>query len=95
MKTLDILGRRWFSKAGNTYHTAEIRIDGTRVHYSDVCYGYGDHYQQTARDWLLADGCCTGLAHDIAGYDSLHWFCRDNGIELVARAVDVGLKRDL
>jgi len=33
MKSITVIGRRWFERInGNTYHSAEIIIDGTFVH---------------------------------------------------------------
>lgn len=56
-RTLHIIGRRWFQRTyGNTYHTAEVIIDGVRVFKSSPAYGYGDQYLTTAHEWLIATG---------------------------------------
>lgn len=90
------MGRRWFQKSyGNTYHSVTIFIDGTIVHSSPIHSGYGDHYTQTAQNWLMdnkfldikrnANGSCTPL-----------WsWARDNGIEYTAQYTDVARERDL
>lgn len=61
VEKLHIEGRRWFQKSyGNTYHTAVISalIDGKYVELGKtrITYGYGDHYQVTAGEWLIANG---------------------------------------
>ena len=57
LKRLQIIGRRWFQKsAGNTYHTAEVWIDGEMVYHSPRQYGYGSQFLQTAISWLYSSG---------------------------------------
>jgi hypothetical protein len=52
-----IEGRRWFQRTyGNTYHTTRIYRDGDLVATLGPTYGYGDHYLQTAAEWLRANG---------------------------------------
>lgn len=47
-KTIIIRAKRCFV-GGNTYHTVDVHEAGSRVsHKSDVTYGYGSHYEQTA-----------------------------------------------
>lgn len=56
-KRLEIIGRRWFQKSyGNTYHSFQILIDDVQVAYVKGVYGYGDHYRETAFQWLEANG---------------------------------------
>lgn len=52
-------------RSGNTYHRVKISINiiGTNdflSYDSGVTYGYGDHYQQTALDWLIQNIQLTG-----------------------------------
>lgn len=48
--------RRWFQKSfGNTYHTVAIQFkdENGKVLFeknSDITYGYGEHYKQTANE---------------------------------------------
>jgi hypothetical protein len=89
MTSLVILGRRWFDKRyGNTYHTATIIVDGETVHTSDVTYGYGDAYLQTAAEWLRRND------YPQAGWPLSVW-CRMSGIAFTYSAADVSRKRDL
>jgi len=49
-----IIGRRWFDKVnGNTYHTAELQVNGNFVAKSGMQYGYGDNYVETGKELLL------------------------------------------
>lgn len=55
--SLHISGRRWFQRSyGNTYHTVTIYKDGEPVYTSPRTYGYGDHFLQTAVEWLRKNG---------------------------------------
>ena len=50
--SVTIAGRRWFQRSyGNTYHSVTIYADGFSFILSTQ-YGYGDQWEQTARDWL-------------------------------------------
>lgn len=50
---IEIHGKRWFQKTyGNTYHTAEIFIDGKYIITTPIKYGNGDQYLQTGYRWL-------------------------------------------
>ena len=91
-KTLEILGRRWFQRTyGNTYHTAEIFIDGKLVHKTPKAYGYGDGYVQSAQEWLVKKGYLSPIW---AGKPL--WKIRDEyGIEIRVAAEDVERQRDL
>ncbi len=52
-KVTHITGRRWFQRsAGNTSHTTTLFYNDGTSEKSDRCYGYGDHYLQTAFEML-------------------------------------------
>jgi hypothetical protein len=69
--SVTITGRRWFQRScGNTYHTACILFgQGVRAHLPKE-YGYGERWQQTAREWLKDNGfTCpveVGSVYDVA-----------------------------
>jgi len=93
-KSIAIVGRRWFQRTyGNTYHTAEIIVDGVTVHKTPREYGYGDQYADTAFSWLKANGIVPEPEH---AHES-HWrHMRDElGIAYTYRAVDVSRQADL
>lgn len=55
--SIHIEGRRWFQKTwGNTYHSVRIFEDGKQIAYLHYQYGYGDHFLQTAWEWLGRNG---------------------------------------
>lgn len=92
MKVLQIAGRRWFQKSyGNTYFTSAISIDGEYVHTIQQEYGYGQMYEQAAKDWLIETEHLPEFLID----HSLSIYCRENDIILISQAVDVQRQKDL
>ena len=84
--TIEVHGRRWRDSHGNTYHTAQIKVDGQPMYTSPITYGYGDHYyHSTAMDWLTSNGYLTSNRPIREA--------RDIGIQYEAE--DVKRKRDL
>jgi len=56
-KEITISARRWFSwHYGNTYHVVRIWVDDEVVRCSDIMYGYGEQYLQTAHEMLQEAG---------------------------------------
>jgi transcriptional regulator of met regulon len=56
IESLKIYGRRWFQRSyGNTYHTTTVIVNGEELK-SNIVYGYGNHYLQTAADLLKENG---------------------------------------
>ena len=81
-RSIVIIGRKWFDKVnGNTYHTAEIIINGVPVHKTLFAYGYGDSYIQSARKWLKENKYLKGIEEH--PHCSLWVYCRNSGINLV------------
>jgi len=84
-----IVGRKWFDKTyGNTYHTVKIRDleNGETIVQTDMQYGYGDHYRQTAYFELVK----LGLAKE-EDYNN-HALNRER---FIYEVVEVQRKRDL
>lgn len=82
MKTIDVLGKKWFDKVnGNTYFSARIIIDfqmeGEKIYYIPYEYGYGDQYLYTAFDYLAS----IPLLPEEAALYPTEW-TRENGIIL-------------
>jgi len=89
--TVFVIGRRWFDRAnGNTYHTAEVEVNGQFVGKSRMTYGYGDNYLETAKEILLEK---YDFPRGMTERSPL-WQLRDNGVVLNKSVID-GLKRDL
>jgi hypothetical protein len=91
-QSITVIGRRWFQRTyGNTYHTAEIIVDGETVHTTPREYGYGDQYTDTALRWMVENGIIPAKGE----YES-HWrHIQGLGIIYTYSAVDVGRKKDL
>lgn len=99
---ITISGRRWFNKrTGNTYHTADIMINGIPVHKLDYAYGYGDQYLpnhvHNAADWLEANGYLPGREPSKnGGPKEIIWrYCERLNIKLNYSCHDVSRKKDL
>jgi hypothetical protein len=86
-----VIGRRWFDRVnGNTYHTAEVEVNGKFVGKSPMTYGYDEQYLQTSKEILLEHyDFPTGMTER-----SPMWQLRDYGVTLTKTVTD-GLKRDL
>lgn len=56
INTMVIEGKRWFQRSyGNTYHTVKVFVNG-EILKSEITYGYGSHYLQTAAELLKENG---------------------------------------
>lgn len=92
-RTLRIVGRRWFQKTyGNTYHTAEIILDGKTIHKTPISYGYGDQYLTSAVEWLQSVGL---LPDNITGHIGTRYLRDESGYEFTYDVQDVPRQRDL
>lgn len=89
--TVFVIGRRWFDRVnGNTYHTAEVEVNGQFVGKSRMTYGYDESYLETAKEILLEKyDFPRGMTER-----SPMWQLRDYGVLLNKSVID-GLKRDL
>lgn len=97
MKSLLVVGRRWFQKLyGNTYHTAEIYVDGKLQVKVGPLYGYGDQYIYTAANWLEAHGYLPGIeCFSNGNKEGPAHYCQRNGITFAATVADVRREKDL
>jgi len=97
MKSLTILGRRWFQPTnGNTYFSASALIDGAPVSSIDRCYGYGSAYEwemfcKLQREGLIAD--VEQYPHS-SGESPWRW-CERHKVTYHTDVVDVQRKKDL
>ncbi len=89
-RSISIIGRRWFQRsAGNTYHSAQVVVNGEQVHDTGIHYGYGDQYLQTAAAWLVENDYLPENARPLSLY------CRENGIAFTGFVSDVAREKDL
>jgi len=96
MKSLVIVGKRWFQKTyGNTYHTVRIIVDGKCVQNVGRTYGYGTQYEQTAAAWLEENGYIKLTRYGNGGSEAL-WQCMERmKVSYHSEAIDVERKKDL
>lgn len=94
---LTITGRRWFQRTyGNTYHTAQIRIDGKPIHSTPKEYGYDDQYIETAMRWLDESGLIEPrLKHNNGFHEALYQWAERTGNTFDTIPSDVSRERDL
>lgn len=96
MKTLTVIGRRWFRKTyGGTYCTAQIYVDGVMIHKTPRQYGYGDFYEQAAAEYLEAQGLISPKKYENGGHEPLWAYCSNNKIIYSRTVSDVSRQRDL
>ena len=89
--TVTIYGKRWFDRVnGNTYHTAEVEVNGTTLGKSPMTYGYDEQYLETGKEILLEH---YDLPRGMTERSPM-WQLRDNGVTF-SKYVSDGLKRDL
>ena len=57
LNSVFIEARLWFDKTyGNTYHSVRLEANGLSVGQVPMTYGYGQHYEQTALEYLKKIG---------------------------------------
>jgi hypothetical protein len=91
---ITVVGRRWFN-GGNTYFSAEIFMNGKRVHRIPFEYGYGDAYVQQAGEWLIKNGYVKAEKYKHGGYPPLWRLAKEQGFEFAYSVSDVARKKDL
>lgn len=95
-RTITILGRRWFRKGpGNTYHSAEITVDGEPVEGIDYASGYGEQYLYNAFYKLEKLGLITPMERSGMMHESPWRWAERNHVKLTYSVVDVARKKDL
>jgi hypothetical protein len=96
MKSITIIGRRWFNRScGNTYNSATIITDDQTISVP-FGYGYGSHYLDRAASALEVAGLLPGLQRlDKGGIETLWRYCERMGITYNTEVSDVKRKKDL
>jgi hypothetical protein len=97
MKSLVIIGRRWFQKTyGNTYHSVDVIVDGKSIGRVDFAYGYDGQYRESAKAILGKAGLLPGIeSYSHGGTESLFRYCERKRITFTDTITDVGRKADL
>ncbi len=97
MSSLTLIGRRWWRRGpGTTYHSCEIIVNGTCVHKIELAYGPDQMYEDTAKNWLDANGYLPGIhKKDGTPGEALWRYCERMDITYSRSATDVQRKKDL
>jgi hypothetical protein len=96
--SITVVGRLWFNRGqGNTYHSAEILVNGRPVHKIPYEYGYGNQYEESAAEWLEASGFMPGRKRspNTGGRESLRLYCERHDVAYSSSSTDVSRKKDL
>lgn len=96
-RSIEVHGRRWFARTyGNTYHTAQLVVDGKQVPGVQRQYGYGDHYLTTAAEQLEKLGHMPHRQHHSwGGAEAIYQWARRYGVKFNYTIRDVPRQRDL
>ena len=97
MKTLTLIGKRWFNRrCGTTYHSVEIIVDGNHVHYIPLAHGYDQQWEYNGMLWLEANGYLPGRKKKSGTPGEAIWrYCERFGIVYTYSVTDVQRKKDL
>jgi hypothetical protein len=96
VRSILVIGRRWFQRGpGNTYHTAQVVVNGKTVHKSTRQYGYGESYLQTAQSWLESNGHIMSECYANGNRATLWQTCERLGIAFEKVTIDVERQADL
>lgn len=92
-KEVHVVGRRWYRRgAGGVYCTVDIYIDGEKKTTLPMGYGYGDHYQTRAMDWMKHSGYIPPAFMDA---HALWYIAPKMGFKYTHQVYDVKRQRDL
>ncbi len=96
IKSITIIGKRYFDNNGNTYHSSEIYLNNEFYKKIDFHYGYGDHYIQSAYQLLIADKILKDVKKFENGNYEMFWaYCDRKNIKRITSVADVKRKKDL
>lgn len=97
IRSITVIGRRWFQRTyGNTYHTAQIMIDGKTVQHTHKHYGYDSQFEETAAEWLEENGYIPKRERGKHGGRAPMWrYCQELKIVYEAIGIDVEREKDL
>jgi hypothetical protein len=96
IESIEVVGRRWFQRGpGNTYHSVRIYVNDSFVYMICFAYGYGDGYQESAAEWLEANGYLERERYNNGSKETLWRACERLRIKLARTVLDVPRKKDL
>ena len=81
IKSIMIIGKRWFDKVnGNTYCSSRVYINGKLEFSVPYTYGYGNYYEQRAKEELEKRGFINVGKYDNGMSKSFYEYCEKNKI---------------
>ena len=90
-----IVGKRWFDRThGNTYCSSQVFINGELAFKIPWTYGYGNYYEQKAKEILNSKGIIKLEKYSNGCLSSFREYCEKNKIKYETIVTD-GLKRDM
>lgn len=98
IREIAIIGRRWRQRLyGNTYHSANVFVNGKHVHRIDFDYGYGNQYEWNGWLWLVNKGYVNPrrFGGQSNNPESPWTYCERNGIKYTTDVTDVRRRKDL
>lgn len=98
MKSIVVLGRRWFRRSySNTYTSVEVYVDGKLSARIGPTSGYGDYYLQLAGEVLHDTGQLQPApeVYRNGGREGLRSWADRAGVALSYSVTDVARERDL
>jgi hypothetical protein len=82
LKAVHVHGVLWHDKAnGNTYHSAQIYINGEYAYAVPFQYGYGESFIESAAEVLEEKGRIVRERYGYGGYPSLRKILTDMGVK--------------
>lgn len=95
VKSIMVIGRTWFDKInGNTYCSSRVFINGELSFAVPWQYGYGNYYEQAAKEELNKRGIIKLENYSNGMTSSFYEYCEKNKIKYET-SVNHGLKRDM
>jgi len=91
--TVTVFARKWFEKTnGNTYHSVQVWVNGKLAGQTDFGYGYGNAWEQTAKEHLEKHYTLPNQEPGI--YYNLYRL-RDAGVNYVYNVTEVNSRKAL
>ena len=95
IKSIMVIGKRWFDKVnGNTYCSSRVYINGELSFAVPWQYGYGNYYEQKAKEEMDKKGLIKLVKYGNGCSESFWEYCDRNKIKYETTHTD-GLKRDM
>jgi|TARA_R110000824_G_scaffold206477_9_gene391584 hypothetical protein len=88
---VEISANKWRDVNGNTYHNVQVYVNDNYIGESGMTYGYGDHYEQTARE-MIFDKYKAPYSYNAS---NPIYMLKNKGVKVVSNSYQVNRKRDM